>query len=88
MNEIAMILLSIARPVLQVLPDAPRGQSNLGYIILGIIVSPVIVLLLMSVLGRPRKMSITVIFLGFLVFMLVGFITVTYALSFITGFFY
>jgi len=72
----------------QFIPTPIRGQSMLGYLILSIIISPVIILLLASVLGKPRKTKITVLFLGFIVFMLGAFITITYVLSFFTGFFF
>ena len=88
MNEFMQSLLICASMVNQYIPTPPKGQSNLGYLILGIIVSPVIILLLASVLGRPRKTKITILFLGFLVFMLGSFITITYLLGFVTGFFY
>lgn len=88
MNELTNLLQIYGSLVTQYIPTPPRGQSALGYLILGIIVSPVIILLLASVLGRPRKTKITLLFLGFLVFMLGAFVTITYLLGFVTGFFY
>ncbi len=88
MSELTSFLLLCENLVTQYIPTPPRGQSILGYLILGIIVSPVIILLLASVLGRPRKTKITLLFLGFLVFMLGAFVTITYLLGFVTGFFF
>jgi hypothetical protein len=88
MNEIIKAILSSSNLINQQLPTPPLGQSNLGYIILGIILSPVVVLLLMSVLGHPRKMKITVLFLGFLIFMLGAFLSITYILGLVTGIFF
>ncbi len=88
MNDLSIFLIMTSNYIVRVLSEAPKGISNLGYIILGVIVSPVIILLTMSLLGKPRKMSITLIFLSFLVFMLTAFITITYALSFFTSFFF
>jgi hypothetical protein len=88
MNELIKTLQSTSHLINQYLPKPPTGQSNLGYLILGIILSPVVVLLLMSVLGHPRKMKITILFLGFLIFMLGVFISVTYLLGVVTGIFF
>ena len=87
MNNLEFLIIT-STYIMKVTSETPKGISNLGYIILGVIVSPVIDLLMMSLLGKPRKMSITIIFLSFLVFMLAMFITITYALSFFTSFFY
>ena len=87
MNNLEFLIIT-STYIMKVTSETPKGISNLGYIILGVIVSPVIDLLMMSLLCKPRKMSITIIFLSFLVFMLAMFITITYALSFFTSFFY
>ena len=88
MIELSRFLMLYVNLVNAYIPTPPRGQSNLGYLILSIIVSPVIILLLASVLGRPRKRNITILFLGFLVFMLGAFITITYVLGIVTGLFF
>lgn len=66
-------------------------QNNgmpLGYIVLIVVESPVLILLLATLLGKPRKMKVTGLFIAWLAMVFVVFIVAVYALSFITGRFY
>ncbi len=68
--------------------ETPKGESDLGYIILIIIIAPVIVLLSTFFLGRPRTTRLTLIFLLSLLIMFGGFIAATYLLGLIFGTFF
>jgi hypothetical protein len=59
----------------------------LGLIVLIVIISPVIVLLLATLLGKPRSMKVTGLFLAWLALVFCVFIGAVYGLSFITGLF-
>ncbi len=67
------------------------NQTNgmpLGYIVLIVVESPVIILILATLLGKPRKMKVTGLFLAWLGMVFAVFIIAVYALSYITGLFY
>ena len=87
MSSVGILLVSLAR-VAQLLPEPPLGTSNIGYIIVAIILSPALILVVASLLGKPRKRSITILFLGILSTMFVLFIVATYLLGIITGIFF
>ena len=72
------------------LPSSTQGQNGtpLGIIVLIIIESPVIVLLLAALLGRPRRTRVTQLFLGWLLLVFLVFIGAVYGLSYITHLFY
>jgi hypothetical protein len=66
-------------------------QTNgmpLGYIVLIVVESPVLILLLAALLGKPRKVKVSMLFMAWLAMVFVVFIVAVYALSFITGLFY
>ena len=66
-------------------------QTNgmpLGYIVLIVVESPVLILLLATLLGKPKKMKVSMLFMAWLAIVFAVFIVAVYALSFITGFFY
>lgn len=66
-------------------------QNNgipLGYIVLIVVESPVLILLLATLLGKPRKIKVSMLFIAWLAMVFVVFIVAVYALSFITGRFY
>jgi len=67
-------------------PSRSSGMS-LGLIVLIVIISPVIVLLLATLLGEPRSMKVTGLFLAWLALVFSVFVGAVYALSFITGLF-
>jgi hypothetical protein len=64
----------------------PSGMP-LGLIVLVVILSPVIVLLLATLLGKPRSMKVTGLFLAWLALVFCVFVGAVYGLSFITGLF-
>jgi len=66
---------------------ARASRMPLGQIVLVVILSPVIILLLATLLGRPRSMKVTGLFLAWLALVFSVFVGAVYALSFITGLF-
>jgi hypothetical protein len=60
----------------------------LGVVVLIVIESPVIVLLLATVLGRPRSLRVTQLFIGWLLLVFIVFLGAVYVLSYVTHFFY
>jgi hypothetical protein len=60
----------------------------LGYIVIGVIATPVVVLLLASLLGRPRSRKITSLFLGWLAMMFTAFVGAVFLLSYFLSLFY
>ncbi len=70
--------------------SSTQGQNGmpLGIVVLIIIESPVIVLLLAALLGRPRRTRVTVLFLSWLLLIFIVFIGAVYGLSYITHLFY
>jgi hypothetical protein len=66
-------------------------QTNgmpLGYIVLIVVESPVLILLLAALLGKPRKVKVSMLFIAWLAMVFAVFIVAVYALSFITALFY
>ena len=67
------------------------NQTNgmpLGYIVLIVVESPVLILLLAALLGKPRKVKVSMLFMAWLAMVFAVFIVAVYALSFITALFY
>jgi hypothetical protein len=60
----------------------------LGYIVLIVVESPVLILLLAALLGKPRKVKVSMLFIAWLAMVFAVFIVAVYALSFITALFY
>ena len=63
------------------------SSMPLGLIVLIVIISPVVVLLLATLLGKPRSMKVTGLFLAWLALVFGVFVGAVYGLSFITGLF-
>jgi hypothetical protein len=63
------------------------GGISLGQIVLIVIISPVVILLLATILGKPRSMKVTGLFLTWLALVFCVFVGAVYGLSFITGLF-
>ncbi len=80
-------LVNLAVSVAQNLTPAP-GMSNIGYLIISIIISPAIILILAALLGKPREPRIVAIFLLLVFGMYAVFIAVTYLLGLVTSIFF
>lgn len=66
------------------------GQNGLtmGLIILLVIEAPVVILILASFLGQPRRLKVTGLFLGWLLLMFGAFLGAIYFLGLLLGFFF
>jgi len=89
MNEIihgiALTILNVASHVESTIN--PLGRP-LGLIVVGIIELPVLILFLAAMLGKPRSIKITSLFVGWLLLIFGAFVGAVFFLSFILGFFY
>ncbi len=65
-----------------------QNGLSMGLIILAIIEMPVVILILASVIGRPRRLKVTGLFLGWLLLMFGIFVGAIYVLGFIFGLFF
>ena len=82
-------LLSLMVSLISSLVSAQQTNGMpLGYIVLIVVESPVLILLLAALLGKPRKMKVSMLFMAWLAMVFTVFIVAVYALSFITGLFY
>ncbi len=85
MSELLSLMVSLIGSLVS------AQQTNgmpLGYIVLIVVESPVLILILATLLGKPRKMKVSMLFMTWLAMVFVVFIVSVYALSFITGLFY
>ncbi len=85
MSELLSLMVSLIGSLVS------AQQTNgmpLGYIVLIVVESPVLILLLAALLGKPRKMKVSMLFVTWLAMVFTVFIVAVYALSFITGLFY
>jgi len=60
----------------------------LGYLVVGIIWAPALILFIAALVGKPRQAKITTVFFGFVVMMVVVFIAAVFGLSVLLGIFY
>jgi hypothetical protein len=84
-------IIQLVQTLLQVAAETTKHTSGplpLGYLVVGIIEAPVLILLLATILGKPRQPKITGVFLGFIVMMVIIFIGTVFGLSYLLGIFY
>jgi hypothetical protein len=67
---------------------ASQNGLSMGLIILAIIEMPVVILILASVISRPRRLKVTGLFLGWLLLVFAIFVGAIYVISFIFGLFF
>ena len=87
----SQILIQLAQAMLNVASEATghgSGPLPLGYIVVGIIEAPVLILLLATFLGKPRQPKITSVFVGFIAMMVLVFLGAVFGLSRLLGIFY
>ena len=87
----SQIMIHLAQALLNIATDTGghgTGVLPLGYLVVGIIEAPVLILLLATFLGKPRQPKITGVFIGFIGMMVIAFITAVFGLSFLLGIFY
>ena len=85
LHSIALMIADVASHVEA--PINPQGRP-LGFIVVGIIELPVLILFLAALLGKPRSTKITSLFVGWVFLMFGAFIGAVYFLSYVLGVFY
>ncbi len=60
----------------------------LGYVVVGIIWAPALILFIAALVGKPRQTKITTVFFGFVVMMVSMFLAAVFGLSALLGIFY
>ena len=60
----------------------------LGYLVVGIIMAPVVILIGATLVGKPRQPKITTVFFAFIAMMIMVFIGAVFGLSALLGIFY
>ena len=88
MNQVLTLL---AQSLIKIASEANghgSGKLPLGLIVVGIIEAPVLILLLATLIGRPRQPKITGVFIGFVSIMVIVFIGAVFGLSYLLGLFY
>ena len=60
----------------------------LGYLVIGIIMAPVVILIIATLVGKPRQPKITTVFFAFIAMMIAVFIGAVFGLSALLGIFY
>lgn len=65
-----------------------RNDTSLGLIILAIVEMPVLILILASIFGRPRRARVTGLFLGWVLAMFAVFVASIWIIGFILGLFF
>ena len=88
MNQAIIMLVQALLNVAAEATGHGTGPLPLGYIVVSIIEAPVIILLLATFLGKPRQLKITGVFVGFIVMMVIFFISTVFGLSYLLGIFY
>jgi len=84
-------LIFLVQALLNIASEATghgSGPLPLGYIVVGIIEMPVVILLLATFLGNPRQPKITSVFIGFITMMVIVFIGAVFGLSYLLSIFY
>jgi hypothetical protein len=64
------------------------GPLPLGWVVVGIIWAPALILFIAAIVGKPRQPKITTVFFGFVVMMVALFIGAVFGLSALLGIFY
>jgi 4-amino-4-deoxy-L-arabinose transferase-like glycosyltransferase len=86
----SQILLGLVQALMNVASSdsGHSGPPPLGYLVIGIIWAPALVLFIAALVGKPRGKKITTVFFGFVFMMVVVFIGAVYGLSALLGIFY
>jgi uncharacterized membrane protein YeaQ/YmgE (transglycosylase-associated protein family) len=84
------IIIGFAQALLNIAQQGAVRESQLplGYLVVGIIETPVLILLLATFFGKPRQYKITGVFISFIGMMVILFISAVFGLSYLLGIFY
>lgn len=86
MNNLVRLAMLLSSIVLQ--SAASSNRITMGLIILLVIESPVAILIAASLWGRRRRLKVTGLFLGWLLFMFGAFVGAVYVLGLVLSLFY
>ena len=83
-------LLGLVQAMMNVASSTGRRVAPLplGYLVVGIIMAPVVILIIATLVGKPRQPKITTVFFAFIAMMIVVFIGAVFGLSALLGIFY
>lgn len=86
----SQILLGLVQALMNVASSTGGHPAPLplGYLVIGIIMAPVLILIIAALVGKPRQPKITMVFFGFIAMMIVVFIGAVFGLSALLGIFY
>jgi len=84
------IILGLAHAMMNVASSTGGHVAPLplGYLVVGIIMAPVVILIIATLVGKPRQPKITTVFFAFITMMIVVFIGAVFGLSALLGIFY
>ena len=84
------IILDLAQAMMNVASstDGHVAPLPLGFLVIGIIMAPVVILIIASLVGKPRQPKITTVFFAFIAMMIVVFIGAVFGLSALLGILY
>lgn len=83
-------ILGLVQALMNVASSAVGHSAPLplGYLVIGIIEAPVLILIIATLVGKPRQPKITTVFFGFIAMMIMVFIGAVFGLSALLGIFY
>lgn len=86
----SQILLGLVQALMNVASNAEVHSAPLplGYLVIGIIEAPFLILIIATLVGKPRQPKITTVFFAFIAMMIVVFIGAVFGLSALLGIFY
>jgi hypothetical protein len=76
-------LIAIESVLQQIIPQPPPGESNLGYFILAIFLSPVVILVISAIAGKPRSGRAIEVLVTVMGIAILGFAIFTYIISYV-----
>ena len=83
-------ILGLVQAMMNVASSTGGHQTPLplGYLVVGIIMAPVVILIIATLVGKPRQPKITTVFFAFIAMMIMVFIGAVFGLSALLGIFY
>lgn len=88
MISFPLLLITIASILQQIIPPPPPGESNLGYFILAIFLSPVVILVISALIGKPRSGRAIEVLVTVMGIAILGFAIFTYVISYVLSILY
>jgi ABC-type transport system involved in cytochrome c biogenesis permease subunit len=83
LTYIVYVLGAVISILEQIIPNPPPGESNLGYFILAIFLSPVVILVVSAITGKPRSGRAIEVLVTVMCVAILGFAIFTYIISYV-----